>query len=117
MSSPSLAPVAFWQVCSFLLSAQLLGGCLAERCGHKGVLSLGTAQRNIAAAILVGGQSFDDPKVLVMVVVVAVIGLVMLMPLARFMGKRSAIQELDFTATVCIDRFNYSRDPVWKSES
>ena len=67
----------------------LLGG---KDVGIKGVLSLGTAQRNIAAAILVGGQSFDDPKVLVMVVVVAVSGLVMLMPLARFMGKRSAIQ-------------------------
>src|SRR5438034_5263654 len=35
------------------------------------VLALGTAQRNIAAALVVGSQSFSDPKVVVMVVVVA----------------------------------------------
>jgi bile acid:Na+ symporter, BASS family len=67
----------------------LLGGANLET---RGVLSLGTAQRNIAAAILVGGQNFDDPRVIVMVVVVAVIGLVTLMPLARFIGTRSAVQ-------------------------
>jgi BASS family bile acid:Na+ symporter len=67
----------------------LLGGANLET---KGVLSLGTAQRNIAAAILVGGQDFDNPRVLVMVVVVAVIGLVTLMPLARLIGTRSAVQ-------------------------
>ena len=67
----------------------LLGGTNLET---RGVLSLGTAQRNIAAAILVGGQNFDDPRVLVMVVVVAVIGLVTLMPLARFIGTRSAVR-------------------------
>jgi BASS family bile acid:Na+ symporter len=67
----------------------LFGGTNLET---KGVLSLSTAQRNIAAAILVGGQNFDDPRVIVMVVVVAVIGLVTLMPLARFIGTRSAAQ-------------------------
>ena len=67
----------------------LLGGTNSET---KGVVSLGTAQRNIAAAILVGGQNFDDPRVIVMVVVVAVVGLVTLMPLARFIGTRSAVQ-------------------------
>ena len=59
----------------------------------KNVLSLGTAQRNIAAALVVGGQNFDDPNVLVMVVVVAVVGLLILMPLARLMGTRGASQE------------------------
>jgi BASS family bile acid:Na+ symporter len=67
-----------------------LGGANVQT---RGVLSLGTAQRNIAAAILVGGQNFDDPKVLVMVVVVAVIGLLTLMPLARLIGAHSAAQE------------------------
>jgi BASS family bile acid:Na+ symporter len=47
------------------------------------VVALGTAQRNIAAAIVVGGQSFTDPKVVVMVVVVAIVGLLILMPLSR----------------------------------
>ena len=58
--------------------------------GTKGVLALGTAQRNIAAALVVGGKDFDDPRVLVMIVVVAVIGLLILMPLARVLGTRSA---------------------------
>jgi BASS family bile acid:Na+ symporter len=58
----------------------------------KGVLSLGTAQRNIAAALVVGGKNFEDPQVLVMVVVVAVVGLLILMPLARILGTPSAEQ-------------------------
>lgn len=68
----------------------LLGG---PGLGTKGVLALGTAQRNIAAALVVGGKDFDDPKVLVMVVVVAVVGLVILMPLARVLGTRGAEQQ------------------------
>jgi BASS family bile acid:Na+ symporter len=67
----------------------LLGG---PAFGTKGVLALGTAQRNIAAALVVAGQNFDDPKVLVMVVVVAVVGLLILMPLARLLGARRAEQ-------------------------
>jgi BASS family bile acid:Na+ symporter len=67
-----------------------LGGASFE---IKGVLALGTAQRNIAAALVVGGQNFKDPNVLVMVVVVAVVGLLILMPLARVMGSRSALRE------------------------
>jgi BASS family bile acid:Na+ symporter len=58
--------------------------------GTKGVLALATAQRNIAAALVVGGKDFDDPKVLVMIVVVAVVGLLILMPLARLLGSRTA---------------------------
>jgi BASS family bile acid:Na+ symporter len=64
----------------------LLGG---PGFGTKSVLSLATAQRNIAAALVVAGKEFDDPKVLVMIVVVAVVGLLILMPLARFFGTRS----------------------------
>lgn len=60
--------------------------------GTKGVLALGTAQRNIAAALVVGGNNFDDPRVLVMVVVVAVVGLLILMPVARLLGARSTEQ-------------------------
>ena len=69
----------------------LLGGPAS---GTKGVLALGTAQRNIAAALVVGGKNFDDPNVLVMVVVVAVVGLLILMPLARVLGSRRAVLEV-----------------------
>ena len=69
----------------------LLGGPGADT---RVVLGLGTAQRNIAAALVVGSQSFKDPKVVVMVVVVAIVGLLILMPLSRMLAgdrKKSAI--------------------------
>jgi BASS family bile acid:Na+ symporter len=64
----------------------LLGGPAADT---RSVLGLGTAQRNIAAAIVVGSQSFTDPKVVVMVVVVAIVGLLILMPLSRMLAGGS----------------------------
>ena len=62
-----------------------LGGPARET---RKVLGLGTAQRNIAAAIVVAGQNFSDPKVVVMVVVVAIVGLLLLMPLSRALSRR-----------------------------
>jgi len=62
----------------------LLGGPQSDT---RGVMALGTAQRNIAAALVVGGQNFKDPKVIVMVVVVAIVGLLLLMPFARYLSK------------------------------
>ena len=62
----------------------LLGGPARET---KGVLALGTAQRNIAAALVVAGQNFTDPRVVVMVVVVAVVGMLVLMPLAKRVAR------------------------------
>lgn len=64
-----------------------LGGAARET---RSVLGLGTAQRNIAAALVVANQSFDDPNVVVMVVVIAIVGLVTLMPLSRALGRRVA---------------------------
>ena len=51
------------------------------------MLALGTAERNIAAALVVVGQDFSDPKVVVMVVVVAIVGLLVLMPIARVVAR------------------------------
>ena len=62
-----------------------LGGSASET---RSVLGLGTAQRNIAAALVVANQSFDDPNVVVMVVVMAIVGLLTLMPLSRALGRR-----------------------------
>jgi BASS family bile acid:Na+ symporter len=59
----------------------------------RSVLALGTAQRNIAAALVVG-SGFADPKVVVMVVVVAIVGLFVLMPTARLLSRNAS------TATV-----------------
>ena len=62
----------------------LLGG---PDIGTKRVVALGTGQRNIAAALVVASQSFADQKVVVMVIVVAIVGLVVLMPLSRAMAN------------------------------
>jgi BASS family bile acid:Na+ symporter len=62
----------------------LLGGPARET---RSVLAMGTAQRNIAAALVVGGQNFKDPRVTVMVVVVAIVGLLVLMPLGKKVAK------------------------------
>ena len=62
----------------------MLGGSDA---GTKRVMALGTGQRNIAAALVVASQSFSDPKVVVMVIVVAIVGLIVLLPLSRALGR------------------------------
>lgn len=54
----------------------------------RSVLALGTAQRNIAAALVVA-SGFADPKVVVMVVVVAIVGLFILMPTARLLSRKA----------------------------
>jgi bile acid:Na+ symporter, BASS family len=63
-----------------------LGGPAADT---RPVLGLGTAQRNIAAALVVGSQSFSDPSVVVMVVVVAIVSLLILLPLSRLLASRA----------------------------
>ena len=62
----------------------LLGGPDGDT---RRVLALGTGQRNIAAALVVASQSFGDPKVIVMVIVVAIVGLIILMPLSRALAN------------------------------
>ena len=64
----------------------ILGGPALET---RRVLALGTAQRNIAAALLVGGQNFSDPRVVVMLIVVSIVGMLVLLPLARVLAKRN----------------------------
>jgi len=67
----------------------LLGGSDANT---KSVMALGTSSRNIAAALVVGTQSFSDPKVVVMIIVVAIVGFIVLIPLSRALGSRSLLQ-------------------------
>ena len=78
-----LAGVIF--VVAALVIGYLLGGSGRDM---KSVLGLGTAQRNVSAALVVAGQIFD-PDVVVYLLVIAVIGLVILMPAAGELGKRS----------------------------
>ena len=67
----------------------LLGMLGSPEGGTRSVMGLGTAQRNISAALVVGAQNFDS-DVITYLMVIAVIGLVVLMPTAGELGKRAA---------------------------
>lgn len=54
---------------------------------RRETLGLGTAQRNIAASMVVATQSFNDPRVNAMVVVTSLLTLVILFPIAFTMRK------------------------------
>ncbi len=74
----------------FLVGAFLVGLLLGGKdASLRSVMGLGTAQRNLAAAMLVAAQNFsDDPNVLVMVMLIGILGLVLLMVVGGEMGKR-----------------------------
>ena len=61
-----------------LVAGYLLGGSDPK---IRSVMGLGTAQRNISAALVVAGQNFDA-DVVTYLMVIAVLGLVILMPAA-----------------------------------
>jgi BASS family bile acid:Na+ symporter len=66
----------------------------------RGVLSLGTSQRNTAAALVVAGQNFSDAKVVVMITVVMIVSFAILMPLARALARRQESGAVRLDATV-----------------
>jgi len=74
----------------FLVGALLVGLLLGgKEASMRSVMGLGTAQRNLAAAMLVAAQNFaNDPNVLVMVMLIGILGLVLLMVVGGEMGKR-----------------------------
>ncbi len=69
-----------------LLIGLLLGG--RDPAVHS-VMGLGTAQRNVAAAILVSVQNFSDTNTVSFVLVAAVLLLLVLLPTAKRMGARN----------------------------
>ena len=72
-----------------LAAGYLMGGSDA---GMKSVMGLGTAQRNISAALVVAAQNFDS-DVITYIMVFSVIGFVILMPAAGELGKRKNSSE------------------------
>jgi BASS family bile acid:Na+ symporter len=62
----------------------LLGGTSPST---RSVIAIGTAQRNVVAALLVANEGFSDPKVVVMVIAVAVVGLIIFLPLSRALAR------------------------------
>jgi len=75
----------------FIIISVVIGYFLGGSQGDvRSVMGLGTGQRNIAAALVVAGQNFG-PDVITYLMVIAVIGLVVLMPLAGELGKRTKV--------------------------
>jgi BASS family bile acid:Na+ symporter len=89
-----VAAVVFTAICFGI--GWVLGGPGADT---RGVLSLGTAQRNTAAAFVVAGQNFTDPRVVVMIAVVMIVAFAMLMPLARMLARRQHPGDVRLDAT------------------
>jgi len=74
----------------FVLGSLAIGTVLGGRDpGTRAVLGLGTAQRNVSAALVVTAQNFG-PDTLTFVLVGAIVLLLILMPLARRLGAGSA---------------------------
>ncbi len=73
----------------FIVVSLVIGYVLGGSGNTRSVMGLGTAQRNISAALVVAGQNFDL-DVITYLMVIAVIGLVVLMPAAGELGKRQA---------------------------
>lgn len=83
-------------VVSFVLG-YFVGG-IGSDSGIKRVAGLGTAQRNVSAALVVGTQNFSsDPNVLVMLIVGALFMLVILMVTGGEMGRRGQVKAAEQT--------------------
>ena len=62
----------------------MIGGPGSDR---RRALALGTGQRNVAAALVVASESFSDPSVVIMVIVVTIVGLLTLLPLCHVLAS------------------------------
>ena len=74
----------------FIIASFAIGFVLGLRDpGIRSVMGLGTAQRNISAALVVGAQNFTDPNVLTTLLVGAILLMLLLLPTARQLGSRA----------------------------
>jgi BASS family bile acid:Na+ symporter len=64
----------------------VLGG---ESAANRSVLAFGTAQRDISAAFAVAEKNFPNPNVVVMLIVVALLGVCIQIPIAVALGRRA----------------------------
>jgi predicted Na+-dependent transporter len=72
-----------------LIVGAFVMGYLLSRRERSVVLGLGTAQRNVAAAMVIASRDFTDPDILVMVTASALTGLLVLFPLAWLLSRRT----------------------------
>lgn len=76
---------------AFIIGSLLIGFVLGGReTGVRSVMGLGTAQRNVSAAIVVTAQNFTSGNTLAFVLVAAIVMLLILLPTAKRLGARAA---------------------------
>jgi BASS family bile acid:Na+ symporter len=84
----------------FIIGSLLIGFLLGGRDNAvRSVMGLGTAQRNVSAAILVSAQNFAGTMTLPFVLVAAILLLLVLLPTAKRMGFRSQVTTSQPAAT------------------
>lgn len=75
----------------FIVGSLVIGFVLGGReAGVRSVMGLGTAQRNVSAAIVVTAQNFASGNTLTFVLVAAIVMLLILLPTAKRLGARAA---------------------------
>jgi BASS family bile acid:Na+ symporter len=72
-----------------LIAGAFASGYLLSRHERRAVLGLGTAQRNVAAAMVVASRDFTNPDILIMVTASVLAGLFVLFPIAWLMSRRT----------------------------
>lgn len=83
----------------FIAGSLLIGFLLGGRDANtRSVMGLGTAQRNVSAAILVSAQNFAGTNTLSFVLVAAILLLLILLPAAKRMGARQPAQPVQPSA-------------------
>ncbi len=77
----------------FLLISFIIGYFLGGSAGPiRSVLGLGTAQRNLSAALAIAALNFTDPDVMVMIMVVSLVGFIVLIFIGGELGKRAKVE-------------------------
>ena len=72
-----------------LTTGAFASGYLLSRRERSAVLGLGTAQRNVAGAMVIASRDFKDPDILIMITACVLVGLLLLFAIAWLLSKRS----------------------------
>jgi BASS family bile acid:Na+ symporter len=72
-----------------LILGAFLSGFLLSRPERSAVLGLGTAQRNVAAAMVIASRDFTEPDILVMITASVLVGLLLLFVIASLLSRRT----------------------------
>ena len=85
LGSGALAVAAVF-IGTLFAAGYVLGG---PRQPIRGVFGLGTAARNVGAALVPASQSFSDPKIIIMLVASTIVMLIVLLPMVHWLRRKA----------------------------